>query len=343
MFTLSRAVKSTASATVALAVVLLLGLAGSLLAQVSNGVLREVYLNIPGGAISDLTSSPTYPASPSLETIQPNFESPSEFADSYGQRMRALFLPPQTGTYTFWLASDDNGVLYLSTDETPARKKQIATVNGWTSSREWTKEPNQQSGGIRLTNGFRYYIEALSKEGGGGDNLAVRVQLPDSTFDEPISNQRLLVYGLGPPRITKQPANSSVIESGSTAFGVILDHMLSAQFQWVRNGLAISGATNSILNLSDLTLGQSGQQFRCLITNSYGSTQTVAAVLTVLPDVTPPAMVAVGSLGESQVIFVVFSEPVQPAGATNIANYVLTGGASVTRAVFGVDNRTVIL
>lgn len=291
----------------------------------------------------DLTSNPAFPNTPTLETLEPIFEAPTDWGDNYGQRMRALFVPPQTGTYVFWIASDDNGALYLSTDETPAKKSLIATVNGWTSSREWLKEPNQQSAGIRLTNGFRYYIEALSKEGGGGDNLAVRVQLPDGSIDAPISNQRLLAYGLGPPIITRQPTNTSVLEQGTASFSVALDHMLGTQFQWVRNGTAMPGATNPLITLTDLTLSQSGQQFRCLITNSYGSTQTVAAVLTVIPDTTPPTVSTVGSLGESQIVFVVFSEPVQAAGATNIANYQLSNGATVTRATFGTDNRTIIL
>src|ERR1043165_1171204 len=69
--------------------------------QTSNGVLREVYLNIPGGTIADLTGSPTFPASPSLETIQPRFEAPTEFAENYGQRMRAPLIPPLSGAYTF--------------------------------------------------------------------------------------------------------------------------------------------------------------------------------------------------------------------------------------------------
>src|SRR6266850_3010078 len=160
--------------------------------QSSNGVLREVYLGIGGGAVSDLTSSPGFPNNPSLETIQPTFEAPNEFADNYGQRMRALLLPPITGNYTFWIASDDGGALYLSTNEDPATKTQIATVNAWTSSREWTKEPNQQSAtNIVLAAGLRYYIEALQKEGGGGDNLAVRWRLPNATIEQPIPGTRL--------------------------------------------------------------------------------------------------------------------------------------------------------
>src|ERR1051325_1367093 len=142
------------------------------IAQSSNGVLREVYYNIAGSAVANLTSAPNFPARPDEEFIESAFEAPSNFAENYGQRMRALLTPPVTGSYIFWISSDDNSVLYLSTDADPAHKVQIATVTSWTNSRQWTTYPSQKSVAITLTNGFRYYIEALQKEGGGGDNLA---------------------------------------------------------------------------------------------------------------------------------------------------------------------------
>src|SRR5688572_7339679 len=188
----------------------------------TNGALREVYFNIPGNAVSDLTNHPSYPASPGLETIQTQFEAPAEFSDNYGQRMRALLIAPTNGAYTFWIAGDDNAALYLSTNEDPATRVRIAYVNGWTSSREWTKETNQQSALIPLTGGQRYYIEALEKEGTGGDNLAVRWRLPNGTIEEPIPGNRLLVYGLAAPLVTQQPADTAVVESGTATFRVQL-------------------------------------------------------------------------------------------------------------------------
>src|SRR4051794_6065227 len=86
-------------------------------AQSSNGVLREVYLGIGGNAISDLTSSPNFPNNPSFESVEPIFEAPQNVAEAYGQRMRALVLPPVDGSYVFWISSDDNGALFLSTTE----------------------------------------------------------------------------------------------------------------------------------------------------------------------------------------------------------------------------------
>src|SRR5438309_3707272 len=145
------------------AAVCLLIYASSALAQ-TNGILREVYYNINGNAVANLTSAPKFPASPDEEFIESAFEAPSNFADNYGQRMRALLVPPVTGSYVFWIASDDNSALFLSTDEDPAHKVQIASVTSWTNSRQWNAYPSQKSGAIMLTNGFRYYLEVLQKE-----------------------------------------------------------------------------------------------------------------------------------------------------------------------------------
>src|SRR5437773_7218791 len=114
-------------------------------AQTSNGVLREVYYNISGSAVANLTSAPDFPARPDEEFIENAFEAPSNFAENYGQRMRALLAPPATGSYVFWISSDDNSVLYLITDADPAHKVQIASVGTWTSAREWNNQASQKS------------------------------------------------------------------------------------------------------------------------------------------------------------------------------------------------------
>jgi hypothetical protein len=111
-----------------------------------NGVFREVYSAITGSAVADLVNNAKFPNLPdSTNTLTTSFEAPTDAADDYGQRCRALITAPTTGNYVFWIASDDASTLYLSTDETPANKQAIAAVTGWTSSREWTKEAGQQS------------------------------------------------------------------------------------------------------------------------------------------------------------------------------------------------------
>jgi hypothetical protein len=313
------------------------------LAQSTNGVLREVYLNIGGNAVSDLTSHPSFPSSPSLETLQPIFEAPNEFADNYGQRMRALLIPPQTGAYEFWVASDDGGALFLSTTADPAQRAQIATVNSWTSSREWTKETNQHSVPITLTQGQLYYIEALQKEGGGGDNLAVRWKLPDGTFEEPIPNHRLIPYGLGPPIISQQPANTNVVEGGTANFTVRLSRMLGATFLWYRNGVIIPDGTNATYTLSPVAVTDHTNRFRCAVTNAYGGTNTTEAILSVTADTVRPFITGAANLGDPQLVAITFSEPLELASATTATNYTINNGITVLGATLSDDLRTVVL
>ena len=80
-----------------------------------------------------------------------------------------------TGSYTFWIAGDNQSELWLSTNDNPVNKVNIASVPDRTDPREWTKFPSQKSASppITLTAGQRYYVEALQKEDGGEDNLAV--------------------------------------------------------------------------------------------------------------------------------------------------------------------------
>ena len=95
----------------------------------SNGVLREVWLDIGGSAVADLTNSATFPNNPSFDGVLTNgFEAPTDVYDNYGQRLRALLIPPTTGSYHFLIASDDNSQLFLSTNDTPAGKRLVAHV-----------------------------------------------------------------------------------------------------------------------------------------------------------------------------------------------------------------------
>jgi hypothetical protein len=135
--------------------------------------LREWWENVPGGTINDLTASANYPGNPNGRTFIAKLETPTNFKDNYGQRLRGYILPPAGGSYSFWIASDDASQLFLSSDDSPANKRMIASVNTYTASHAYTKEPNQHSAAIQLESGRSYYFEVLHKDGGGGDLLSV--------------------------------------------------------------------------------------------------------------------------------------------------------------------------
>ena len=87
--------------------------------------------------------------------------------------MSGWLVPPVTGDYTFWIATDDAGQFWLSTDAEESNIVQVCFITGWAGSRAWTKFASQQSAPISLVAGQAYYYQALQKEGGGGDNLAI--------------------------------------------------------------------------------------------------------------------------------------------------------------------------
>jgi len=159
-----------------------------------NGILREVYPGIPGTSVSALTDHPTFPDQPATRNLVTRFfEAPSDVGDNYGQRMHGYILAPMGGNYRFWIASDDNSILYLSSDDTQANIQPIASVPDWTHPRQWDKYSQQQSAEIPLEAGQIYYIRALHKEGGFGDNLGVAWQLPNGVMEAPIPASRLYV------------------------------------------------------------------------------------------------------------------------------------------------------
>ena len=150
------------------------------------GVLnREAYFNIGGSpALVDLTAHPRFLKAPDEEGTVPLFETPLGVADNYGVRLSGWITPPVTGDYRFFLATDDQGALFLSTDETPANRRQIAAEGSWRGHRTWLTDRNPdeaQSALILLEAGRRYWVEALMKEAAGGDNLAVTWQLVSAT------------------------------------------------------------------------------------------------------------------------------------------------------------------
>ncbi len=140
-----------------------------------SGLLREYWMDIAGSTVSDLNGHANYPDNPTDLEYIPNFECPTNWADTYGERLRGYLCPEDTGDYTFWIAGDDNCELWLSSDAVPENAGRIAYVDSqvYPAPYEWNKYASQQSTSIPLAAGHKYYIEALHKESSGSDHLSV--------------------------------------------------------------------------------------------------------------------------------------------------------------------------
>jgi hypothetical protein len=103
------------------------------------------------------------------------------FTDGGGgsrQRLRGWIEAPRTGAYRFSIASDDDGVLLLSTSEDPASGRPIASVRGFTGRDEFDRQPGQVSRPIVLIKGRRYHLEARQRNLDGEGHLSVAWQVP---------------------------------------------------------------------------------------------------------------------------------------------------------------------
>ena len=118
---------------------------------------------------------------PNYAGVLYSFTTPQDVADNYSRRLVGQIVAPVTGTYKFWIASDDASRLYLSTTSSAAQKVQVATVSGYTSFQAWDANASQASANITLTAGQSYYMEVQHQEGGGGDHVSVAWQGPNFT------------------------------------------------------------------------------------------------------------------------------------------------------------------
>jgi len=176
--------------------------------------------SITGTTIASLTSNANYPNNPSLTGTFNSFEIITSSGDNYGMKVYGYICPPTTGNYTFWIASDDNGELWLSTTSSPTNKTRIAYHTQWTNSREWNKYATQKSVAISLTAGQLYYVEALMKEGTGGDNMAVGWAKPGqatTTPSEVIPGSQLL-RTIPDSQAPTAPTNLAALNMGQTSF-----------------------------------------------------------------------------------------------------------------------------
>lgn len=270
----------------------------------TNGLKVEEFLNF---VRADAENGNTGPASSITLTQPTGFEVPvNDGINNYVQRVSGWFIPPADGNYVFFVCSDDDSDLFLSTDATAANKQLIAQENVWSNSREWTnsgggseisqKRSDQwtNSTGIApFTNGFAlkagtpYYIEADHHQGGGGDNVAVLVKLatdPDPTNGAPpipMTELSLITSPVTNLSWVTQPSATTVFEGGSPIFNSLAksDSEFSVLYQWQRSGTNIPGATAPGYTFTT-TIADNGVQFDVVASTAEGGLSITSAPVT---------------------------------------------------------------
>jgi hypothetical protein len=125
------------------------------------GANLDTWTGIGGTSIADLRSGTNNLANApqKSELLQGLLEAPTNANDNYGSRMSGWLVAPVSGDYQFFIASDDNGEFWLSTDGDPDNKVLICRQPFAASPRWWNRYPEQTSDMISLEAGQSYYYE----------------------------------------------------------------------------------------------------------------------------------------------------------------------------------------
>ncbi|EEF62342.1 LamG-like jellyroll fold domain-containing protein [Pedosphaera parvula] len=328
------------------------------------GVALKLYYDpIPGNTVSNLTSNPIFPSAPtSYEVLANGLQESINIGDTFGAWTRGFIEAPQTGLYTFSVASDDEGQLWLSTNSSPAGLVQICENQTAVGYATYSQNPGQKSASIPLVAGQKYYFEMFHQEGIGGDHCEASWTLPDGTFETIISGNHLWPFpvdladptypslakapavltaynGVG---VTSLPGSISVEEGRPVDLTVTVEASQPAFVQWYSNGVAIANANLLNYHIPVVPLAANGAVYSVIITNSLGQ-DTASTTVFVSQDTVAPNLVDALNLGNpTGDVAVIFDEAVDPVSGTTLANYSISG-ATITSAHIGTTPNMILL
>ena len=326
-----------------------------------NSFLFEAFYtsSTAGNAITLLLNHPNYPNNPMDRARIPSFDSRHGYStdthEQYGGRIRGLFVPTITGPWTFYLASDDASRLYVNpTGPDSAGKIQVAEEINCCNNFQATGDA-KTSVPINLTAGQAYYVEAIYKEGTGGDWLKVAAR-PSSEPVPPGPNggngppnsaisPDVIQSGAGPAgilshiTIATQPQSNNVIQGGTAQYSVGLSADVPACYQWRRDGVDIAGAIGPTYRFTT-TLADDETRYSVQVSLMGGTVLTSdEAGLNVFVDTIPPVVTSVAQ-SISGDLTVTWNEALDLSTATNRNNYAIDG---VTAAAAVATGNSVIL
>ncbi len=262
---------------------------------------------------------PAFSDTPTVTRYLTAFEAPTAQGDSYIQRVSGFFTPAVTGDYVFFINSDDQSDLYLSTDTNAANKIIIASETVYSDPRSWLSSSGASAlsdkrsdtfsgassfnggdpGVIHLSSGQSYYVEADHREGTGGDNLAVTFKLaggsdPQNGTAPLLTGSLISTYAIdgGSLSITNPPQNVTVTNGGSAGFSVgVQSSSTDIAYQWQRNGTNVTGANQSTYVIPSATGADDQAQYRVIVRiPGISSVTSSAAILTVSSQTAPTAV-----------------------------------------------------
>jgi hypothetical protein len=172
-----------------------------------------------------------------------------------------------------------------------------------------------------------------------GRYVRIEGQTPKTTSDGVLSLAEVEViapYDGVTINVTKQPADVSILENQVAVFGAVTVAATDVaaakfRFQWQKNGQDIPGATSASYTTPNQKTSDSGATYTVKATLPGVSVLSSAVKVTVNQDTVPPRVTGTSVGGGRNLQFSVnYNEQMDPATATNTANYAFGGGATVT-------------
>jgi hypothetical protein len=217
----------------------------------------------------------------------------AEFVDNsaaeYGTAVQGVVIPSMTGYHRFYVASDDQGWLALSESHRPELRRRIAFEPEWNPFRDWlgtARRPRREnrSEPVYLVGGFPYFMEVLHKQGVfGAGHVSIAWLQPDretlAPDSSPIGQQFLGRFPStdlegGKPRILiEESGQKRVFEAGNATISLHVAGQKPLFFQWHLNGEIITGATNRVLRLGNISTNSQGR-YSCIVSNVLGQAVT---------------------------------------------------------------------
>lgn len=113
-------------------------------------------------------------------------------------------------------------------------------------------------------------------------NAGVYAVSVSNAYGATVSSNASLTVLVVPPFISTQPTNRAVYEGDTARFIVGAGGTAPLSYQWTFEATNLMGATNATLFITNAQPNQAGN-YSVQVTNAYGSTNSVAATLTVNP------------------------------------------------------------
>jgi len=181
-------------------------------------------------------------------------------------------------------------------------------------------------GPVDVGNGYAFTSLAGAVSGNGRVTFVIRSAAEDGAAyhsrEHGVVSQRPILrvtYTAAPlaPSIVAQPESQVVTEGQSAQFSVVATGSVPLSYRWRRDGVDIGGATGSSYVTPPAQLGDSGSEYRCVVSNPAGSVISDAAILTVDP---APQAVATPTITPNGGSF---------SGSVSVSLATTTSGASI--------------